>query len=202
MSALAEKATAFNDKMDDKGYAELKVDVDAIVAGLNLAEGTVWDAEAEITISAIVKVLNSDKINTADVDAAFDAYKALTNRQKYKVDKETNYAVETIKAKLINATKALKIKTSTKLYTKFNKVRVNWKVVDGDTAAIDGYQVYKSTKAQKNYKYMGKTKKSYMDNKKNLKKGTRYYYKVRAYVEIDGQKYYSDWSNKGNRIYK
>ena len=102
----------------------------------------------------------------------------------------------------IKATEALKLSVSTKLYKKSNKIRVNWKVKDGDASYIDGYQVYKSTKAQKNYKFMGKTKKSYMDNKKNLKKGTRYFYKVRAYVEIDGQKYYSDWSNKGNRIYK
>ena len=49
---------------------------------------------------------------------------------------------------------------------------------------------------------MGKTKKAYMDNKKNLKKGKRYFYKVRAYVVVDGQKYFSDYSNKGNRIYK
>ncbi len=74
----------------------------------------------------------------------------------------------------IKATEALKLSVSTKLYTKSNKIRVNWTVKDGDASYIDGYQVYKSTKAQKNYKYMGKTKKSYMDNKKNLKKGTRY----------------------------
>ena len=102
----------------------------------------------------------------------------------------------------IKATEGLKLSVSTKLYKKSNKIRVNWKVKDGDASYIDGYQVYKSTKAQKNYKFMGKTKKSYMDNKKNLKKGTRYFYKVRAYVVVDGQKYFSDYSNKGNRIYK
>ena len=117
------------------------------------------------------------------------------------LDKLT-YAEAQVKANIIASVEGLKLSVSTKLYTKSNKIRVNWKVKDGDASYIDGYQVYKSTKAQKNYKYMGKTKKSYMDNKKGLKKGTRYFYKVRAYVEIDGQKYYSDWSNKGNRIYK
>ncbi|MEY8299291.1 hypothetical protein AAK943_20190 [Emergencia timonensis] len=49
---------------------------------------------------------------------------------------------------------------------------------------------------------MGKTKKLYMDNKKGLKKGKRMYYRVRAYKVIDGKTYYSDYSNKANRIYK
>ncbi len=111
-------------------------------------------------------------------------------------------AEATIDTLKVASVESLKLSVSTKLYTGSNKIRVNWKVKGGDASYIDGYQVYKSTKANSGYKFMGKTKKNYMDNKKNLKKGTRYFYKVRAYVEIDGQKYYSDWSNKGNRIYK
>ena len=39
-------------------------------------------------------------------------------------------------------------------------------------------------------------------NTKSLKKGTRYYYKIRAYKVVDGKTYYSDWSNKAYRIAK
>ena len=45
------------------------------------------------------------------------------------------------------------------------------------------------------------TKMSYK-NTKGLKKGVKYYYKVRAYKVVDGKTYYSDWSNKAYRVAK
>ena len=177
---------------------------------LAAAQKTVSDAKLVDVAKKIAAIpANVTYADKGLIDAAKAAYDALTAAEKATFDlsskalvEKLNGAVAQLKNYVINATKSLKLSVSTKLYTKSNKIRVSWKVKDGDASYIDGYQVYKSTKAQKNYKYMGKTKKSYMDNKKNLKKGTRYFYKVRAYVEIDGQKYYSDWSNKGNRIYK
>ena len=150
---------------------------------------------------ALIRALPSEGATAAKIKEARDAVNALGFKGKCAISATLLTKLNRLEQNLIYEVKSLKITVSTKLYTKSNKIRVNWKV-KGDASYIDGYQVYKSTKAQKNYKYMGKTKKSYMDNKKNLKKGTRYFYKVRAYVEIDGQKYYSDWSNKGNRIYK
>ena len=177
---------------------------------LAAAQKTVSDAKLVDVAKKIAAIpANVTYADKGLIDAAKAAYDALTAAEKATFDlsskalvEKLNGAVAQLKNYVINTTKSLKLSVSTKLYTKSNKIRVSWKVKDGDASAIDGYQVYKSTKAQKNYKYMGKTKKSYMDNKKGLKKGTRYFYKVRAYVEIDGQKYYSDWSNKGNRIYK
>ncbi|SCK03099.1 Uncharacterised protein [uncultured Eubacterium sp.] len=200
MSALAEKAEAFNDKMEEKEI-KLSVDANKIVEKLTLAEGSVWEAEVYLTEIAINKVLKDGTMNADDVNAAFNAYKALTDRQQYKVDKDTKYAIKLIEAKVIASVESLKIKASSKLY-KGKKIRVNWRVADGDASMITGYQIYKSTKMNSGYKFMGKTSKSYMDNKKNLKKGKRYFYKVRAYIDVDGERYFSDWSNKANRYYK
>ena len=38
--------------------------------------------------------------------------------------------------------------------------------------------------------------------KRGLKKGNRYYYKVRAYKIVDGKKITSNWSNRAQRIAK
>ena len=80
---------------------------------------------------------------------------------------------------------------------KKGSITVKW-TVKGE-ADIDGYQIWKSKKANSGYKKAFTTTKKSYKNSKGLKKGTRYYYKVRAYKVIDGKNVYSDWSNKANR---
>ena len=99
---------------------------------------------------------------------------------------------------------SLKIKARTDKAKK-GSITVRWTVVDGDASAVEGYEIWKSTKHSSGYKKMI-TKSADSDwykNTKGLKKGTRYYYKVRAiaYTE-DGVKVKSDFSNKARRIAK
>ena len=109
-------------------------------------------------------------------------------------------ALEAEKAKVeaIAALEGLKIKASSS--AKKGSITVKWTASE----EVEGvkYQVYKSTKAQKGYKKAITTTKTSFKNTKNLEKGTRYYYKVRAIGVVDGVTYYSDWSNKANRIAK
>ncbi len=92
---------------------------------------------------------------------------------------------------------SLKLNASSK--AKKGSITVKW-TVKGDASVAEGYQVWKSTKANKGYKKVFTTKKTSYKNTKGLKKGTRYYYKVRAYATAaDGTIMYSDWSNKAYR---
>ena len=89
------------------------------------------------------------------------------------------------------------LKITARSTAKKGSITVKW-TVKGE-ADIDGYEIWKSTKANKGYKKAFTTTKKTYKNTKGLKKGTRYYYKVRAYKVIDGVKVTSDWSNKANR---
>ena len=53
-----------------------------------------------------------------------------------------------------------------------------------------GFKLFFDTKDPSKTKYK---------NTKSLKKGTTYYYKVRAYKVVDGKTYFSDFSNKAYR---
>ena len=63
---------------------------------------------------------------------------------------------------------------------------------------FDGYEVWKSTSKTSGYKLVRDTAgsgKTTYKNTSGLKKGTRYYYKVRAYKLVNDEKIYTGWSN-------
>ena len=72
-------------------------------------------------------------------------------------------------------------------------IKIKWSKVSN----AEGYQVYRST--SKDGKYMRiatvkDAKRTYSD--KTVKPGKKYYYKVRAYIKIDGKKKYGKFSSK------
>ena len=165
--------------------------------------------DVQNTIAALPADPTADQVKAAR-EAVDEFVKAYTDpSEPYQaiamienLDKLTFFEAQ-VKAKTIKAVESLKI-TASSVAAK-GSITVKWKVV-GDYSAADGMRVYKSTKKNSGYGATPYfiTKKGAMQykNTKELKKGTRYYYKVRAYVEIDGVKYYSDYSNKAYRIAK
>ena len=191
--------TAYTDKtvakaleaIRDKELAAVKAAIFAIPLNITEADAATIES-ARALYDAFVK-------EYTDYEAPYDAVDKIGygNLRSLTVAEATLATI--IADKEIKAVESLKITASSKAVK--GKITVKWKV-KGDASNIDGYRVYKSTKAQSGYKFMGKTKKLYMDNKKGLKKGKRYFYKVRAYKVVDGKTYYSDYSNKANRFAK
>ncbi|MBQ4649512.1 MAG: InlB B-repeat-containing protein [Firmicutes bacterium] len=69
---------------------------------------------------------------------------------------------------------------------------------------FEGYEVQRSTQRFKGYgkkPFFGTGREKYWNNL-DLKSGSTYYYRVRGYVTIDGERYYSDWSLKAWRTIK
>ena len=85
-------------------------------------------------------------------------------------------------------------------------IRLDWEKSAG--YKVDYYEVYKSTKRYSGYgtepyfetKQGGLT--GWYKNTKELKKGVRYYYKVRGVREIAGETVYTNWSTKAWRLVK
>ena len=108
------------------------------------------------------------------------------------------------------AIKNIKIKlTSKQVKTKSGKkgIKITWTAAAGDKT-LDGVEVFRSKERYKGYgtepfytSTKGGNEGSYI-NTKSLKKRTKYYYRVRGYVLVDGQKVYTDYSTKAWRTVK
>ena len=131
-----------------------------------------------------------------DKECFIEGYAAYDIAVKTLIDAETVLGLNTEDPAM--AVKAFKIKASSKA-TK-GAMTIKCRVIDGDKSAAAGYQVWRSTKANKGFKKMITTKKMSYKNTKNLKKGTTYYYRVRAYARTaEGKLVFSDFSNKAYR---
>ena len=67
------------------------------------------------------------------------------------------------------------------------------KIVWSKVSGTSGYQLYRATKSSGTYTLIKSTT-SYQFTNSNLKKGSTYYYKVRAYKLVGTKKVYSGWS--------
>ena len=133
------------------------------------------------------------------------------DKVEVKTEKKQEEPKEPTKEEIIAALDSSNLVARSKLITLKNgkkAVRVTWYDKNGKEVDFDGIEIYRSTQRYKGYGLKpfyatkdGKTE-GYYFNTKDLKEGTTYYYKVRGYVEIDGQKYYTDYSLKAIRTIK
>ncbi|MBQ8564169.1 MAG: bifunctional metallophosphatase/5'-nucleotidase [Firmicutes bacterium] len=81
-------------------------------------------------------------------------------------------------------------------------VKLTWAAPEG--VDFDGFQVYRSTKKNSGYgtKPIFTTEKTSYTNTKGMKIGAKYYYKVRGFKYIDGEKVYTEYSTKAWRTIK
>ena len=108
---------------------------------------------------------------------------------------EQKASVESIKLKL----RSKNVKTA-----KGKKgIQLTCSTVNGEKIKFAGIEIFRSTKKNTGYgkKPIFTTKTNKYTNT-SVKSGTKYYYKARGYVIINGEKVYTDWSKKAIRTAK
>ena len=146
-----------------------------------------------------------DKANADIKNAKTEAeVKAIQEAAQAEIDKILTTEEKAIVAALDNVEKrdfATKSKVITRKGGK-KVIRLTWTAPDG--VDVDGYEIFRSTKKNSGFgtkPYFETTSTSYT-NTKNLKPGKIYYYKVRAFVVINGERVYTDYSMKAFRTIK
>ena len=98
--------------------------------------------------------------------------------------------------KIIAAVEEMKIVYTSAKYSKTKKTYSLKFRKSNKAYRLDGYQIYRSTKANKGFKKITSTSKNTWTDKKPGKKGSVKYYKVRGFRKVAGKMYYTKWSSK------
>lgn len=143
-----------------------------------------WNTKADGTGTALQpgEPVTAELLLTADVMDIVDVYAQWDDADM---------------VKKIKSQKVTGVKT---IASKNGSITVKW----SDKTYADGYVIYKSTSKTKGFKKIStvSSSKTKIVNKKGLKSGKRYYYKVRGYVEINGKKVYTKYSSTVSAVAK
>lgn len=185
-----------------QGDAKLELNLDK-----TFVQSILHDTEASLTI----RTADGDKVIARE---ALKTLVAQTEGNTVVIDpaaqENPTDPAEPSKAETLAAIDSSRLVARSKLVTLKNGkkgIRITWSDRNGAEMNFDGVEIYRSTKKNRFGKkpfYATKGGKSagYYINSKSLKSGVTYYYKVRGYVLIDGQKHYTDLSLKAIRTVK
>lgn len=185
-----------------QGDAKLELNLDK-----TFVQSILHDTEASLTI----RTADGDKVIARE---ALKTLVAQTEGNTVVIDpaaqENPTDPAEPSKAETLAALDSSRLVARSKLVTLKNGrkgIRITWSDKNGAEMNFDGVEIYRSTKKNRFGKkpfYATKGGKSagYYINSKSLKSGVTYYYKVRGYVLIDGQKHYTDLSLKAIRTVK
>lgn len=174
-----------------------KTKTDSTAALNAAATANKYDAAEQAEVKKILDKANAD-IKNAKTEAEV---KAIEEAAQAEIDKILTTEEKAIVAALDNVEKrdfATKSKVITRKGGK-KVIRLTWTAPDG--VDVDGYEIFRSTKKNSGFgkkPYFATSNTSYT-NTKALKAGKTYYYKVRAFVVINGERVYTDYSLKAYR---
>ena len=174
-----------------------KTKTDSTTALNAAATANKYDAAEQAEVKKILDKANAD-IKNAKTEAEV---KTIEEAAQAEIDKILTTEEKAIVAALDNVEKRdFKIKSKVITRKSGKKViRLTWTAPDG--VDVDGYEIFRSTKKNSGFgkkPYFTTSNTSYT-NTKGLKAGKTYYYKVRAFVVINGERVYTDYSLKAKR---
>ena len=140
---------------------------------------------------AVIKTITSDLTTYKDTNLDTGKTYYYRIKAKYNDSKEFSYSSE-VNAKLILMKPVLKINNSKK-----KRLVLSWKKIPG----ANGYEVYRAASYSGTYKKVKTLTTNSFTNTK-LKSKKTYYYKIRAYRNVKGQKVYSSYSKIVRKVVK
>ena len=146
------------------------------------------------SVTQLSGLKTGDKV---EIKTAKKAESAEPSKPTDPTNPSTDESIKNIKEGVENTSITLKSKL-----TKNKKILLSWTKSRG--YKVDRFQIYRSVKKNSGYGKKaffatGNGEVSTYLNTKNLRTGKTYYYKLRGLRIIDGQKYYTQWSNKAWR---